>query len=553
MSYTTRVRARRKQKEDETPLLFQGEEGMNLLLAQKDAQIETLNDKVNALQAVVRYLQKQLYGASCETLEALGLQIEKSEAEAEEETESGAEEAQEQNVEKAPKQRKKANVRIRQAKVEVIRLVPDEVEKNPQEYEELPLDEQKDVTNRITYIPGHFRVRRYERPRFRQLGKWAGKHILQSEAPANTLGSSPVSESVIAHVIFNKYHQQQPLYRTLREFANNGLEGISEGMLCHWMKVAARRLRPVWMAMHDHLLTEPALHIDETPIRCLPGGGKKEKKASKTPPGNEEKQKKQGYMWTMCSASTGMAHYNWHWEEGRSQAALDLILRKGKQQGGALYDGCIITDGWTAYSSWLEAQGEKRIPQQLCWAHIRRKFVECANSGVDKDWCNKVILKLAELYRIEKELRIEKGVDKKRILERRTLESRPIIEEFYEMLREKVEQDELFMDEKLRLAIGYAATARQAACLYLDHPDLPIDNNAAERSIRPLAIGRKNFLFIGAPDAGETSAILYTMAEECRRCKVNAETWFNETLQTLASGYTGDYLALLPQKSDAEL
>lgn len=70
MSYTTRVRARKKQKEDETPLLFQGEEGMNLLLAQKDAQIETLNDKVNALQAVVRYLQKQLYGASCETLEA---------------------------------------------------------------------------------------------------------------------------------------------------------------------------------------------------------------------------------------------------------------------------------------------------------------------------------------------------------------------------------------------------------------------------------------------------------------------------------------------------
>lgn len=267
--------------------------------------------------------------------------------------EKEAEEAQEQNVEKAPKQRKKANVRIRQAKVEVIRLVPDEVETNPQEYEELPLDEQKDVTNRITYIPGHFRVRRYERPRLRQLGKWAGKHILQSEAAANTLGSSPVSESVIAHVIFNKYHQQQPLYRTLREFANNGLEGISEGMLCHWMKVAARRLRPVWMAMHDHLLTEPALHIDETPIRCLPGGGKKEKKASKTPPGNEEKQKKQGYMWTMCSASTGMAHYNWHWEEGRSQAALDLILRKGKQQAEPyMTDASLQMDGQPTAAGW---------------------------------------------------------------------------------------------------------------------------------------------------------------------------------------------------------
>lgn len=120
------------------------------------------------------------------------------------------------------------------------------------------------------------------------------------------------------------------------------------------------------------------------------------------------------------------------------------------------------------------------------------------------------------------------------------------------MLREKVEKDELFMDENLRLAIGYAAAARQAACLYLEHPELPIDNNAAERSIRPLAIGREKFLFIGAPDAGETAAILYTLDEECRRCKVNAETWFNETLQTLASGYTGDYLALLPQVSDAE-
>ncbi len=76
----------------------------------------------------------------------------------------------------------------------------------------------------------------------------------------------------------------------------------------------------------------------------------------------------------------------------------------------------------------------------------------------------------------------------------------------------------------------------------LESNHLMKQNNAAERSIRPLAIGRKNFLFIGAPDAGETSAILYTMAEECRRCKVNAETWFNETLQTLASGYTGDFL-----------
>lgn len=103
-------------------------------------------------------------------------------------------------------------------------MISDEVKKNTLEYEELPLDERKDVINRITYIPGHFRIRRYETPRFRQRGKWAGKHILQSDAPANTLGSSPVSESVIAHVIFNKYHQQQPLYRTLREFANNGLE-----------------------------------------------------------------------------------------------------------------------------------------------------------------------------------------------------------------------------------------------------------------------------------------------------------------------------------------
>ena len=80
MSYPTRVRARNKQNEESQPMLFQGEEGMNLLLAQKDAQIETLNNKVNALQSIVRYLQKQLYGASSETLEALGLQIDESEA-----------------------------------------------------------------------------------------------------------------------------------------------------------------------------------------------------------------------------------------------------------------------------------------------------------------------------------------------------------------------------------------------------------------------------------------------------------------------------------------
>lgn len=551
MCYLARVRAREDQQaESDAPLFTKGER-TEMQLAEKDAQIAALTDRVKQLEAILECFKKQLFGSTSETYKQLGLQIEQAQEELlkAKEAEVTPETPQADSKKEEAKPRKKANVRIRETKVEVIRIVPDEVKQNPDEYEEIALDETHDVTNRIVYIPGHFVLHRYETPRFRQKGKWAGKHIVQAKAPVNTLGSSPVSESVIAHVIFNKYHQHQPLYRTLREFENSGLEGICESMLSHWMKVAAQRLEPIWMAIHDKLFDEPAIHIDETPVRCLPGGGKKEK--TKQPPEDKEKTKKHGYMWTMCGASTGMVHYNWQWEEGRSQEALDQIMRRGKKKDAEVYNGSIITDGYTSYSSWLENRGEDRNPQQLCWTHIRRKFVDCITGNIDKKWCEQVVLQLAGLYKIEHELK-EAKADAAKILETRTKKSKPIIDEFYRMLSKKVEEEEFLMDEKLRLAISYAATSKQAACLYLENPDIPIDNNAAERAIRPLAIGRKNFLFIGSPDAGETSAILYTLAQECRRCKVNAELWFAQTLQTIAAGFNGDYLSLLPTMNNAE-
>ena len=274
-------------------------------------------------------------------------------------------------------------------------------------------------------------------------------------------------------------------------------------------------------------LTPPPLHIDETPIRCL--------KSDKT----------NGYMWAMSSADTGATLY--YWQNSRSGEVLDHMLRHGMQKNGSVYEGAILSDGYGGYESWMKSLSADQKPQwQVCWAHVRRKFVEASCSSNDPAWSRKMVELIRPLYDIERALRESKAPPEE-VKKKREEESRPIIEEFFKELTKRNRDTQNPPRNKLKDAIDYALTRQQHLSSWLQNPYLPIDNNQVERAIRPVTVGRKNCLFIGAPEAGQRAAIIYSMVEECKRTGTDFNRWLTEVLRKLPTYRVSDgYLNLLP-------
>ncbi len=153
-----------------------------------------------------------------------------------------------------------------------------------------------------------------------------------------------------------------PFYRQINEFERLGLIGLTESVLCNWVRAAATKLEHLWLVMHNLMLGSEALHVDETPVRCLKGTVHN------------------GTMWAMTSADDGMALY--HWKMSRGKNVLYTLLREGMQEQGAVYSGTVISDGYEGYTAWRRDLPEHERPAwQACWAHVRRKFVEGARRG----------------------------------------------------------------------------------------------------------------------------------------------------------------------------
>ncbi len=469
----------------------------------------------------IAYLRRQLYGEKSEHLEEgnFGIEMDENTPPAK------AEEPAQAPTPAQPTRKRRLRVHYRKVVEEVI--IPDEALQHPEVYTLLP-KECAQISQRVEYHPAYMVLHRYIRLACVKKGtrsKQKQDAPIYAAAPATILPGSNIDASVVAHAIHGKFNLHLPLYRQIKEFGRLGIEGLSEGVLCNWMRAAANKLKPVRKAMHDLMMGSDALHVDETPIRCL--------KADVT----------NGTMWAMSSADDGMSLY--YWRTSRGKNVLNTLLREGMDEKGVVYGGTIISDGYEGYTAWRRDLPEAERPAwQACWAHVRRKFVEGARNSCDPAWCRKVVELIRPLYHIERELRESKAPPEE-VAARRSKESREHVATFFQTLEERATDSTNPPTNNLRKAINYALERRVQLVSWLDNPAVPIDNNAVERAIRPLTVGRKNSLFIGSPDAGEYSAILYTMVEECRRVNVDSEAWLTEVLRRLPN-YQGDHLDLLP-------
>ena len=381
-------------------------------------------------------------------------------------------------------------------------LEPEEVTNAPQAYRKIG----EDVTELLDIIPMRFIKKRIVRPRYVLKANSEAAPVAVKLPPRVLSGGLP-SARLLVHVLLAKYVDHLPLYRISSIFKQRYGVHLSRKTLSDWVRsVAEDWLSLIYYSIKSDLLNERLLHADETPITYQ----------NRDTKGRSGK----GYLWTYVS-SKGEVFYDW--QISRSQEAAAQML-------GA-YQGLIQCDGYKVYQSLSAKVGFKLIG---CMAHVRRKFYEAFELHGENAsaW---YLVQIKQLYAVEKEIK-NQNLDP---LSSRNQQSRVLMESFYERLQ----KDRLILEEqshsrKTLEAIRYTLGQWDALMGYLDHEEASIDNNLAEQAIRPTKLGLKNWLFIGHPKAGNRSAIIYTLVQNCKAHGIDPQAYLIDVLEKLPTAGT---------------
>ncbi len=340
----------------------------------------------------------------------------------------------------------------------------------------------EDVSEKLDYIPGVFEVERHIR------GKWVCRsceRIIQAPVPPQVIDKGIPTAGLLAHVLVAKYADHLPLYRQEGIFERAGL-GIARSTLAQWVGTCGVRLEPIALALKAELLTRSVLHADETPVPMLKPGLKRTHKA---------------YLWTYGSTEYDPAPIVvYDFAEGRSGEHAENFL--------GTWTGKLVCDDFAGYKRLF---GE-RVIEAGCMAHARRKFDELyANHR--SELAREALELFAEAYKVERDARAQ-HLDATARTELRKARAGPILERLHQWLithRLKVPDG-----SATAKAIDYSLGRWEALIRYLKDGQLPIDNNWVENRIRPVALGRNNWLFAGSLRAGKRAATIMSLIQSAK-------------------------------------
>ena len=364
----------------------------------------------------------------------------------------------------------------------------------------------EDVAERLDVVPITFRVLVTRRPRY---GCRACEGaVVQAPAPARIVEGGIPTEALIAQVLVAKYADHLPLYRQAQIYARQGIQ-LDRSTLADWVGRAAWYLRPLRDHILERLRRSERLFADETTAPVLdPGRGRT----------------KTGQLWAYARDDRP-----WGGDTPPMVAYVYASDRKGERAEAHLGDfaGILQVDGYGGYAAL--AKRRQQIVLAFCWAHVRRKFYELAdNSPVAVE----VLQRIAVLYKIEDEARGAPAAQRQQIRHER---SRVIVDDLRVFL--EVKNRQVSAKAKLGEAIRYALTRWDGLSRFLDDGHIDLDSNVVERSIRPLALNRKNALFAGSDEGGDNWAVIATLIENCKLSGINPHTWLTQTLDKLANGH----------------
>jgi transposase len=377
----------------------------------------------------------------------------------------------------------------------------------------------EDVSEMLELEPTRFKVIRQVRSK---LACASCDTIVQAPAPPRTIERGMAGPGLLAHVVVGKYADHLPLYRQAEIYARQGVE-LDRTLLAQWVGNLNALLTPLTDALRAHVFAADVVHADDTPIPVLaPGRGKT----------------KTGRLWTYVRDERPAA--------GQVAPAVWFAYtpdRKGEHPQRHLKDfaGILQADAYAGFSRIYDGG---KVFEAACWAHARRKFVdlhELHNSAAAAEALDRI----GALYGIEREIRGRSPNERRAVRQAR---SRQLLDELKVWLEQTLR--DYSQKSAMAKAIRYALTRWEALTRYCDDGRVEIDNNAAERALRCVALGRKNFLFAGSDAGGERAAALYSLLGSAKLNGLDAEAFLREVLTRIGDHPINRIDELLPAGND---
>lgn len=374
----------------------------------------------------------------------------------------------------------------------------------------------EEVTYKLAYKPGNYFLKKFIRPKYVS-PNLPEKGIAIASPPESLLERCFADESLLADIMVKKYADHLPLYRQSEIRAREGIK-ISRQILSSWIIKAGLALKPLYVLMKNKIFESGNVFVDETPIKLLdPGRGKT----------------KESYVWVLVGGKVKDPPYRiYQFFENRKYCNAEALLKDFK--------GTFHSDKYGAYE---KMSTKKQYTWCPCMVHCRRKFFDI-QSG-DPEFKNRFLTKIQKLYEFEE---IAWKTSPKNRLEIRKENEKPIIDEMINEVKAKLENDLILPKSKLMKALNYFYGLIPHLKNYIKNPFAQLDNNVAERAIRPLAIGRKNYLFFGNSQGGESSGIIYSLIQTCRNLGVNPHDYLEDIMCRLMNHPAKKLYELLPDR-----
>jgi transposase len=373
----------------------------------------------------------------------------------------------------------------------------------------------EEITEILEYQQGELYVKKYIRHEYiKPTEDGLNAHRIIASVPNMPIAKSYVGSSLLAHLMASKYVDHLPVHRQQQIFSRQKVK-LEESTISNWLGQGCNLLVPLYQAHERQVLAAKYLGADETPIKVL----------DKTKKGTTH----QGYYWVYYNTLSRQVLFRY--QTGRAALWPRETLKN--------FQGYLQTDGYGAYNQFDDIEG---IITLNCWAHARRKFIDAQD--FDNVKASEVLTQIQLLYGVEKHC-TENNYNAAQIKEHRHLHAIPILKTLHQILQTQVSNS--LPKSPIGIALQYTLARWNKLNVYTQDGNLRIDNNLVENSIRPVAIGRKNYLFAGNHDAAQRGAMLYSLFATCKLHQVNPIQWLTYVFENINEQKINAIELLLPQ------
>lgn len=375
----------------------------------------------------------------------------------------------------------------------------------------------EEVTEELDYEPGKLFINKIIRPKYANAN---GEGVIIAPMIERPLPKAIAGAGLLTQIVIDKYVDHLPLYRQMERFKREGIN-MAYSTITDWVSGTVNLIAALYEALKKKTVQTDYLHADETPLKVLDRDKKGETHS--------------GYFWVYHNSIEGLVLFDY--QPGRGREGPQVILKD--------FNGHIQTDGYSVYDFFKDKKnlsaGQAGITVLHCMAHARRKFYDALQR--DKARAEYALEQFGLLYGIERKAK-QQSLTAEQLLQLRQTESMPVLKSLGEWMQ--AEYVKVLPQSPIGKALGYSIQRWKELMIYTTDGKLNIDNNPVENSIRPVAIGRKNYLFAGSHEAAQRSAMLYSLPGTCKLHGINPFIWLRDILQRIAMHPINKIEELLP-------